>query len=341
MGRGGMRGGGGRMGGSRGGGGRGLGSTGGGRGGFGGGPGPRGGGFGPAGGGFGGGFGGPRMGWGPGFGWGGGWRRRRGGFFMGGGGPSLFIVLAIIGAAIAFSAVPQGAGRNVTPSTIDRQALPQGSAIDSGPMFTDHIGWIGNPARLLPGMRNFFQRTGVRPHLYLVGEIYGTITPTNAQLESFANARYSELFDDEAHMLFLFFRNARGQYGMWAAVGNQAQSVMDGEALDILMDFVQRYYYDRNVGTEEMFSRSFDQASGRIMTVTRSPWIPVLVLAGLILILLLLLGWWKRAKEQKNLEAEQTERILGQSLDTFESSPGAGSDPASRLAEKYGDKAAD
>jgi len=69
------------------------------------------------------------------------------------------------------------------------------------------------------------------------------------------------------------------------------------------------------------------------MTVTRSPWIPVLLLAGVAAVLLLLFRWWKRAKEQKNLEAEQTERILGQKLETFESSPSG--DAAAQLAEKY------
>lgn len=328
------RGGGGRMGGSRAGSGRGLGSTGGGRGGFGaggfgGGAGGRGG-FGPVGGGFGGGFGGPRMGRGPGFGWGGGWRRRRGGFFMGG--SSLLIILLLVGVGAAFSGGNQRQG--VTPSTINRTALPQGSATDRGPMFTDHLGWISNQALLTTGMRNFFRRTGVRPHLYLIGEIYGTITPTDGQLESFANAMYSELFGDEAHLLLLFFENARRQYGMHVAVGNQAQSVIDEEARNILMDFVQRNYYS-NLRTEDAFSRAFDEASRRIMTRTRPAWLLPAIFAGAIAILLLLFMWWKKAKEQKNLEAEQTERILGQSLETFESSPGAGSDEAAQLAEKY------
>ena len=327
--RGGMRGGGGRMGGSRGGSGRGLGTTGGGRGGMSGG----GGGFRPAGGGF----GGPRMGGhvpiGGGFGWGWGRRRRRGGFFMGGGGSSMLIIFALIGLGIAFSATPRPAAQGVTPSTVNRTALPQGSAIDSGPMFTDNLGWIGNQTRLVSGMRTFFNRTGVRPHLYLVGNIYGTITPTDAQLQSYAQARYSELFNDEAHLLLLFFENVHGQYGMWITVGNQAQSVIDQEAQDILMDFVQRHYYNRSLSTEDVFSRAFDDASRRIMTITRPVWFWPVIIGGVILVLLLLLRWWKKVQEQKNLEAEQTERILGQSLETFEST----GNEAAQLAEKYRD----
>jgi len=330
-----MRGGGGRMGGGRAGSGRGLGATGGGRGGAGGfGPGP-----------IGSGPGGPRGNWNRGrphigfggFGWGGGWRRRRGGFFMGPSFSGILIMLFLVAVVGVCSQQQGGRGAaQITASTVRRTALPQGSAIDAGPMFTDHLGWIGNQTRLATGMRNFFQRTGVRPHLYLVGEIYGTITPSDSQLQSFAHARYSELFNDEAHILLLFFENIHGQYGMWLAVGNQARTVIDQEAENILMDYVQRHYYT-NLSTEDMFSRAFDDASRRIMTVTRSPWIPVLIVAGVIVVLFVLFTWWKRAKEQKNKEAEQTERILGQSLETFESSSNS-DDATSRLAEKYDDE---
>ena len=33
---------------------------------------------------------------------------------------------------------------------------------------------------------------------------------------------------------------------------------------------------------------------------------------------LLLYSWWKKAKQQKNLEAEQTKKILETDLNTFE-----------------------
>jgi len=83
----------------------------------------------------------------------------------------------------------------VTHSTIRREALPRGLAIDSTPLFTDHLGWIGNQTQLSAGMRNFQNRTGVRPHLYITGDIDGDWNlPTIQELSSFANRRYSELF---------------------------------------------------------------------------------------------------------------------------------------------------
>jgi hypothetical protein len=124
---------------------------------------------------------------------------------------------------------------------------------------------------------------------------------------------------------------------MWYWRGALAATVMDNEAIDILMDYITKYYYqDHLYNEEEFFSKAYDDAAKRIMTVHRSPWIPVMIVAGIAVILLLLFIWWRRSKEQKNKEAEQTERILNQPLETFEGS-GAGDDEASRLARQYED----
>lgn len=292
-------------------------------------------------------------GWGGGWGWGWGWGPRRhttvimNGGHRGGGGCGCFsmilvaLVIVLIFSAISFFAnlaVPGTGGsfirRDVTHSTVERTALPRGTANDSGPWFTDNMNppWVGNGPLMERGMRNFFNETGVRPHLLLVDNIDGrTAVPTLAQMSDFADRMYGQLFTDQAHVLLVFFENYRHEYAMYVLPGNQARLVMDDEAREILMDFVQRYYYS-HYSTEEMFSRVFDGAGTRIMTVTRSPWVTVMIVFGILLILFLLFTWWKRKQEQKNLEAEQTERILGQQLDTFGAET---NDAASQLAQEY------
>ncbi|MCL2404797.1 MAG: hypothetical protein FWC92_04525 [Defluviitaleaceae bacterium] len=308
-----------------------------------------------------------RRGWGWGGGWGWGRRRRMmpmGGHMMGGpmmGGPvrrsgggcggCMTVILMIVLVMLVISVVsymgnfatPQNWGQQaadpfpgVIPSTIIRTPLPAGSAIETGSLFTDHLNWIGNQSQLVVGMRNFHQATGVRPHLYIVGEIYGTQNPTDAQILSFAQGRYDALFNDEAHVLLLFFENEAQLYGMAVVPGNQARSVIDQEAEDILLDFVQRYYY-MDISEEELFSRAFNSAAERIMHVPPEPpnnraiWLTVIIVAGVLLLTLLLFRWWQRKQEQKNLEAEQTERILSQPLESM------GSDAATQLAQQYED----
>ena len=258
------------------------------------------------------------------------------GFGHRGGSGSLFFIAIFIILAVVILGQTRAIGgfRNmsVSPSTVQREALPRNSAVDNVPMFTDNIGWIRNENRLIPGLRDFHDRTGVRPHLYLTDNIWGgTALPGMEQLSRFANWTYDNLFADEAHVLLVFFENANGQRAMYVAPGRQAQTVMDSEARNILMDFVERYYYS-DADEETLFSNAFAGTGRRIMTVTRSQWIPVFMVLGVLVVLLVLFAWWRKHQAQKNLEAEQTERILGQTLDTFGSE---GSDETSGLAELY------
>ena len=129
---------------------------------------------------------------------------------------------------------------------------------------------------------------------------------------------------------------------IYAQPGSQARLVMDGEALDILFDYIA-YYNDRfiNVGdieTEEVFSNAFDETAQRIMyraPNNRPVWIAMIIVAGVVLLAFILFTFWKRKQEQKNLEAEQTERILNQDLSTFAESDKQ--DEASKLAQQYMD----
>ena len=305
-----------------------------------------------------------RRGWGMGGGWGGGWgwgRRRRmpmGGMGMGMGMPMgrrrggcgsgcmgvimaiimLIIVLSVISmvANFAMPAVPVGGRTQVTRSTVNRTALPRDAADTSVTQLVDLKGWIGNTAILNRGMTNFHNRTGVRPILYITSEIDGNVRPTFAQLSAYANRRYAELTGGcEAHMLLVIFQSERNldDYGWYIVRGAQARTVIDEEAYNIVLDYVARYWYNQRLENHEVFSRAFDESSERIMRVDRSPWIPVLIVAGILLILALLYRWWQKKQEQKNLEAEQLERVLNQPLETM----GDSHDEAARRAQQYED----
>ena len=96
--------------------------------------------------------------------------------------------------------------------------------------------------------------------------------------------------------------------------GTQAKTVIDREAADILLDYIDRNYYDSSLTDEEFFSNSFRDAANRIMTVTRSPWISAIttiaIVFGVVILAILLFVWWRHAKKQKNLEAKQTADML-------------------------------
>ena len=216
----------------------------------------------------------------------------------------------------------------ITPTRV-REPLV-GVANNVGPWYTDNLGWIQNRTQMETGLREFFTRTGVRPHVYITGSIDGNTAPTSADMESFASARYGELFRDEGHLLLVFF-----EYGdaveVLAYPGAQAGLLMDQEAIDILLDYIA-FYYVADVSEELFFSNAFGGAAQRIMhrpPDNRAIWLTLIVVSGVVLVSIIAFNFWKKRQIQKNLEAEQTERILSQDLGTF------GDDEASELAKQY------
>ena len=135
--------------------------------------------------------------------------------------------------------------------------------------FTDELGWIDKRTQLEAGMKTFYQKTGVQPYLYITDNIDGSQSPSEADVRDFAFSLYDRLFSDEAHLLLIFFEPSPSQYSTWYVTGTQAKAVLDAEAMDILLDYIDRYYH-YDISDEEFFSRAFADAAKR-MTVPDLP----------------------------------------------------------------------
>ena len=254
------------------------------------------------------------------------WRRRA--FYRSGtargGGASAFVALAVFFvffiAMIVFAIAASSQGRasassgssaagGITRSTVKREKMPAEYVTETG-WYTDELGWIKSGTKLTRGMRSFYNKTGVQPYLYITDTVNGTTSPSDADMEIYAQALYEELFADEGHVLLLFYEhNEDANYKTRYVAGAMAKTVMDSEAGDILLDYVDAYYFS-NLEDDEMFAAVFEKAAERIMNVTRSP-VPYIVIALIVLaVVLVAFAWWKQAMRQRNIEAEQKERIL-------------------------------
>lgn len=270
-----------------------------------------------------GGFGRPMHGWGFGSPWG---RRRvthvhhhhHGPGGSGGGGAGCLAVVGVIALLLVILFVVNVAvfpgGGNITPSTIQRTPLPAGAANQQAGLYTDHLGWIRSSSILETGMRNFFNETGVWPHLYITDTVNGTTMPEQEDMEIYALALYDRLMSDEASLLLLFHEsNDMDAFRTQYVAGVQARAVIDSQAADILLDYIDRYYFE-DWDEEVFFSRAFNDAANRMMSITRSPWVymgwGVLALGGLGLAFV----WWGKAKAQKNLETQQAQDLLNTPL---------------------------
>lgn len=237
----------------------------------------------------------------------------------------LCIILVVIGSI--------DGGDSVAASTVEREPLPSGAVNETG-YYTDELGWIVNDRELISGMRDFYRRTGVQPYLCLVERVNGDLSPSSQEIGDYAAQLYDELFTDEAHFLVVY-QEANSRYTVGYTVGSQAKTVLDGEALGIFRDYLDRYY-ESDLTDEEFFGTVFQKTGERIMTMTTSPWPMVAGIFGLALLAAVLFLWWKKRTEQKNKRAQQVQEMLNTPLSTFGSDmDGNGRDDAEDLAEKY------
>ncbi|MCL1982132.1 MAG: hypothetical protein FWG53_03430, partial [Clostridiales bacterium] len=242
----------------------------------------------------------------------GGRSRRRSGCGCG-----IFAVIALLVVIAIFVIVlyPTMGDGGVTRSTVERQALPKLAVVET-PYYTDNLNWIYNETKLLAGMKNYYSKTGVQPYLYLDDGIDGSFDVTDSEAGAFLGTLYDELFSDEAHFL-LYFMEKDDSYKAFYLAGSVAKGVMDREACDILLDYLDFYYYESGLTDEEYFSTVFDKTATRIMTVQKSPWPAAIIAVCILAAIAILFMWWRRKKENDRKEAEETERILSEPLETF------------------------
>ena len=211
-------------------------------------------------------------------------------------------------------------------STVIREELPAGS-VDETAYYTDADGdWIHSPSTLERGMREFFEKTGVQPYLYLLAN--GSVSSVS-QLTDMAEELYPQLFQDEGHFLLVFCDDGRGSYNCGYTVGSQAKTVMDDEAIAILADYLDRYYNDYSISEEQVFSKTFADTGERIMAVTKSPLPVIAVCAAVIVVAVVVFVTLKKHREQREREQKRTEEILKTPLEKF------GDQDIEDLADKY------
>ena len=178
-------------------------------------------------------------------------------------------------------------------------------------------------------MRAFYEETGVQPYLYILPNGEST---SISELTQRAETLYEELFDDEGHFLLVFCDDGYGSFNCGYTVGAQTKTVMDDEAIGILADYIDRYYSDMSISEEEIFSNAFADTGERIMTVTRSPIVPVAVCIAIVVVAVLIFLTLKKRREQREREQKRAEEILKTPLEKFEDQE------VEDLAKKYEEK---
>ena len=206
---------------------------------------------------------------------------------------------------------------DITYSTVVREPLPK-ECVNETDYYTDELNLLSYDSELLPGLEKFHELTGVQPYIYLTGHSHDMwSTPNETEKKKLAESKYKDLFTDEAHLLLVVFKDDEysylydynSRYICWYAAGQKAASVIDTEAGDILIEYLDKYYDDQSLTYEQYFSKVFGLTAERIMSVTTYPllFIVLFVMLGLLVIVGLIFLVLKYIKKEK----ERSRRIHG------------------------------
>ncbi|MCD8181029.1 MAG: hypothetical protein LUF26_06060 [Firmicutes bacterium] len=230
------------------------------------------------------------------------------------------ITLIILIVMILVIPLANSASLSITKSTVERTKL-DASATISTEFYVDELNWIRNSTTLNNGLKSFYNETGVHPLLYITDTVNGTKSPSEDDMATYASELYTELCPDEGHILLLFHCLDGGtNYSMWYECGSQAKIVMDEEACNILLDYIDAYFYSDRTD-DELFADAFKDAGKRIMTKTTSPIVYVAICAAVVILAIISFIWRKKRKEQKNIEDENTIKILNSDISQVHNDP--------------------
>lgn len=238
----------------------------------------------------------------------------------------LIVVLIIVGISTC------SFGREeIRESTLERTKLPSADCKKIGDWYEDHMpsSWIHNERELIDGMQAFYSKTGVQPYLVLLPDVDGDKNPSGAKIENKLREIYEEIMPDGGHVIVGFVEGKDSEYATAVCAGAQAEAVMDEEAREILMDYLD-YYYTSDLEDEAYFATAFEKTAEKIMKIDEiksQSVAKIVIIIGVVLIVIVIAVAIVRSKKHKAEQAKADAEILNSDV-----SGASGTDP---LKEKY------
>lgn len=227
------------------------------------------------------------------------------------------IACVIVFAVVIFSFFMIASDDSDVASTINREKIENPVAYDNN-CIRDELGYIENQGKLSKNLKNFYNKTGIQPYIYL--KSYDETLTSDSQKDDYAQSWYEQNIDNEDTFLFVYYEDQDpNEIGYMAYVnGKQVTSVMDGEAVNIFWNYIDRYWTDDSLSTVEVFTKTFNSTADTIMekSTTSNDIIKIIcIVVGIIIviggIIYILRMKFKRDKEK----AKETVEILKTPLD--------------------------
>jgi len=227
------------------------------------------------------------------------------------------IACLIVFAVVIFSFFMIASDDSDVTSTINREKIENPIPYDNN-CIKDELGYVENTSKLSKNLKNFYNKTGIQPYIYL--KSYDETLTSDSQKDNYAQNWYEQNIDNEDTFLFVYYEDQDpNEIGYMAYVnGKQVTSVMDSEAVNIFWNYIDRYWTDDSLSTAEVFTKTFNSTANTIMekSTTSNDIIKIIcIIVGIIIviggIIYILRMKFKRDKEK----AKETVEILKTPLD--------------------------
>lgn len=225
----------------------------------------------------------------------------------------IIIIMVYFGGQAGCAACGIGSGSNITSSSYVREKITPTNSFTTNCIY-DELGWFEHKTNTAAQLKNFYDKTGVQPYIYFVS--YDPDITTDLQKEKFTEQFFDKEIDDEGAFLFAYFceRDIEEPGYMCYVAGKQAASIMDEEGCNIFFDYVDRYWFDKNIETyDEVMTKAFDSAAKRLMnkpTSFKDVMIFFIIGATIIVVIIVISSLIKAKFRRSKEEAEETQRIL-------------------------------
>lgn len=227
------------------------------------------------------------------------------------------IACLIVFAVVIFSFFMIASDDSDVTSTINREKIENPIPYDNN-CIKDELGYVENTSKLSKNLKNFYNKTGIQPYIYL--KSYDETLTSDSQKDNYAQNWYEQNIDNEDTFLFVYYEDQDpNEIGYMAYVnGKQVTSVMDSEAVNIFWNYIDRYWTDNSLSTVEVFTKTFNSTANTIMekSTTSNDIIKIIcIIVGIVIviggIIYILRMKFKRDKEK----AKETVEILKTPLD--------------------------
>lgn len=227
----------------------------------------------------------------------------------------VWVVFAIINSIASDSGAFAGASGGIQSSSVDREKLPDTMTKETA-YYQDDLDWIGSSHDLEKGMKYFYRTTGVFPYLWITDNVDGDSWPSDEKIDEKLNSMYDALFEDEGHAIIMYLDAGGGRYITRCLRGASAKTVLDDEATEILLDYLDAYA-SSDLDDETYFATCFTKAADRMMsrTTNRMDAVRVIaVVAGIVIVVIAAIWFFIRRRKLKLEQAKVDKDILNSKL---------------------------